>query len=35
MIMLILFVLVIKFGNKIVELIADKAVKGGFKGPSD
>lgn len=35
MVMLILFVLVIKFGNKIVELIADKAVKGGFKGPSD
>lgn len=33
--MLILFVLVIKFGNKIIELIADKAVKGGFKGSSD
>lgn len=35
MIMLILFVLVIKFGNKVVELVADKAVKGDIKLPGD
>lgn len=35
MIMLILFVLVIKFGNKVVELVADKAVKGDLKLPGD
>lgn len=35
MIMLILFVLVIKFGNKVVELVADKAVKGDIRLPGD
>lgn len=35
MIMIILLVLVIKFGNKVVELVADKAVKGDLKFPGD
>jgi hypothetical protein len=35
MIILILFILLIKFGNKVVELVADKAVKGDLKFPVD
>lgn len=35
MLILTLFILVVKFGNKFVDLVADKAVKGDLKFPVD
>ena len=33
--MLLLFILVIKFGNKLVEILADKAVSGKIQWPTN
>jgi hypothetical protein len=35
MLILTLFILIVKFGNKFVDLVADKAVKGDLKFPVD